>query len=641
MRRHLVAALAVALCLTAGAAACSSDSGPKPTLGKFLELWTQGKVDDAVVQDGTGAAIPAADVAAKIKTLAGDLVPGRATLAANEPTVTGDDATARLDVTWQVAEGVAWKYQTTVALKRVDKQWRVVWSPNVVHPQLRDGDTLAARASPAERGAILDGSGQAIVKSRPVVVVGIQPSLVTNQASLIAALDSAFRSVGVPVSLTDLPGQIAAAKPDGFVTVVTLRRETYDKIRFQIRDLPGTVFQSSTLSLAPTRTFAKALIGSVGEVTKEQLDKNPGRYVVGDQVGQAGLQEEYDQLLRGTSGVRVVIAGRKSSSGTAEAEPELFQARPKAGEPLRTTLDQLVQNAADAALAGQPLRAALVAVRISDGAIVAAANGPDGGAVNLAFTASVPPGSTFKMVTALGLLDRAAVGLDTPVDCPKTYTVAGRTFNNANNFELGSVRFRVDFAKSCNTAFASLAPKLNSDGLTKAAATVGIGTSWNLGTEAFTGSVPANVSAVEAAAAAFGQGQTVVSPLALAAAAAAVARGSWQQPKLFTELPAGAPTPAPGVTTPNGAALNVNSVDALRTMMREVVTVGTANALADVPGEPVYGKTGTAEYDNNPANTHAWTIGWQGDLAFAVFVEKGGSSAATAVPLVETFLRTL
>ena len=76
-------------------------------------------------------------------------------------------------------------------------------------------------------------------------------------------------------------------------------------------------------------------------------------------------------------------------------------------------------------------------------------------------------------------------------------------------------------------------------------------------------------------------------------------------------------------------------------MMREVVTGGTGNALGDVPGAPVHAKTGTAEFDNNPANTHAWTIGWQGDIAFAVFVEKGGTSTATAVPIVEKFLRAI
>jgi cell division protein FtsI/penicillin-binding protein 2 len=628
--------LVIAMTLAAAAAGCSGESGPRPALDAFIKLWTQDKQDGVVLVDSSGASVTAATAGTELKHLAGDLVPGQAKLTPNgDPKADGDQATAPVTVEWTVAKGVVWKYETTIKLNRKDKTWRVIWTPADVHPQLQPGDTLSAHAVAAERGQILDNAGGGIVKPRPVVVVGIQPRLVTNLAALVAALDAAFKSVGVSVSLSDLPAQIAAAKPDAFVTVVTLRREAYDSIRSKIRDLPGTVFQEATLPLAPSRPFARALLGTVGEVTKEQMDKHPGTYVVGDQVGQSGLQGQFDATLRGTSGVKVLISGRK------DGDVELFSTQPVAGQSLKTTLDQRIQNAADAALAGQPNRSALVAVRVSDGAILAAANGPDGGEVNLAFTASVPPGSTFKMVTALGLLDKGAVGLDTVVNCPKTFSVDGRSFANASNFELGAVAFRVDFAKSCNTAFASLADKLDPDGLRKAGAAVGIGTAWNPGADAFTGSVPANASRVEAAAAAFGQGQTVVSPLAMAAATAAVARGSWQPAKLFTELPPGAPAPSAGSTTAAGAALNPASVTALRTLMREVVTAGTATSIADVPGQPVYAKTGTAEFDNNPADTHAWTIGWRGDVAFAVFVEKGGSSSATALPIVERFLRAV
>ncbi len=644
MRRHLAAAFVVALSLVAGLAACSKDSGPEPALQAFLDGWPQSKLDGVAVQDETGATLAAATVVERIKALSGDLAPAAIKARrAGAPTVTGDDASANVDVEWSVASGVDWRYQTVVRMKRQDKTWRVIWTPATVHPDLKAGDRLATRLVKAERGQILDGAGTAIVKARPVVVVGIEPRRVVNRASLIAALDAAFKSAGVSVNLADLPARIAGAKPDAFVDVVTLRREVYDTIRSRIRDLPGTVFRETNLQLGPTRAFARALLGTVGDVQKEQMDASPGTFVVGDQVGQSGLQEEYDAVLRGTSGVKVVVTGRKSADGTAEAELALFSAEPKPGEALRTTLDSQLQSAAEAALAGQPRRAAIVAVRVSDGAIVAAANGPDGGEINLAFTASVPPGSTFKMVTALGLLDAGAVGLNTLVDCPRTFSVAGRQFNNAGNFQLGTVPFHVDFAKSCNTAFASLAPKLGGDGLQKAAASVGIGTTWQLGTEAFTGSVPANASPVESAAATFGQGQTQVSPLALASAAGAVARGSWTQPKLFASPPAGAATPtvgpSAGAITPDGTALNATSAAAVRTMMREVVTAGTASTLVDVPGSPVHAKTGTAEFDNNPAHTHAWTIGWQGDIAFAVFVENGGSSSATAVPIVEKFLR--
>jgi cell division protein FtsI/penicillin-binding protein 2 len=636
--------VALLMCLTVaatGLVACSKQTGPEPVLDAFLQGWTQGKLDGVALVKADGTAVPATEVASEIKTLSGDLPAKIKLTRAGDPSVTGDDATARVQVGWTIAAGVDWTYETTVRLARREDAWRVVWSPETVHPDLVAGDVLDARRIGAERGQILDGAGEAIVRARPVVVVGIEPRRVTDQRFLFQRLDSAFRSVGVTGVLDGVPQRLADAQPTAFVEIVTLRRDAYDRIRPLIHDLAGTVFREETRQLGPNRAFARALLGSVGEVQKEQMDANPGKYLIGDQVGQSGLQEQYDDLLRGTPGVRIVKTHPNGQNASGE-EKELFKADPKAGGSLRTTLDPRVQGAADAALAEVRQRTAVVAVRVSDGAILAVANGPDGGEVNLALTGSVPPGSTFKMVTALGLLDAGAVSLDAPVDCPRTFTVEGRQFKNAGNFSLGRVPFRTDFARSCNTAFASLAPKLGADGLTKAAASVGIGTSWNLGTEVFTGSVPAGAAPVDAAAAAFGQGRTLVSPASLASATSAVARGSWTQPKLFPELPSGAPAPATAAPAPaDGTKLNDASVAALRTMMREVVTVGTATALRDVPGGPVHAKTGTAEFDNNPAHTHAWVIGWQRDVAFAVFVENGGSSSATAVPIAELFLRGL
>jgi cell division protein FtsI/penicillin-binding protein 2 len=634
MRRTTAVLTALTMALT-GLAACSKKAGPEPVLDAFLQGWTQAKLDGVALVAADGSAVPAADVANEIKALSGNL-PTRIKLTrVGAATVENDQASAKVKVDWSLAAGVTWGYETTVRANRRDDAWRVVWSPEVVHPDLAAGDVLAVRRVGAERGQILDGNGEAIVKARPVVVVGIEPRKVTNQSALLRDLERAFASVDVTGVLDDVPQRIEAAKPDAFVEVVTLRREVYDQIRARIRDLPGTVFREETRQLAPNRIFARALLGTVGEVLKEQMDANPGKYLVGDQVGQSGLQEQYDDHLRGTPGVRVVKIPK-----TGE-EQELFAAEPKAGQSLQTTLDPRVQGAADAALVEVRQRAAVVAIRVSDGAVLAVANGPDGGQVNLALTGSVPPGSTFKMVTTLGLLDAGAVGLDTPVNCPKTFTVEGRSFKNAGDFALGEVPFRTNFARSCNTAFASLAPKLGPDGLTKAAASVGIGTSWNFGTDVFTGSVPSGAAPVDAAAAAFGQGKTQVSPISLAGAVATVARGSWEQPTLLPELPPSAPTPPPGTGPADGTKLNEQSVAALRTMMREVVTRGTATALGDVPGGAVYAKTGTAEFDNNPAHTHAWVIGWQRDVAFAVFVENGGSSSATAVPIAELFLRGL
>ncbi|MFI7510448.1 penicillin-binding transpeptidase domain-containing protein [Micromonospora aurantiaca] len=639
--RHRALAALTAVLVTAGAlTGCSGDDGPETAVEAFLGGWRSGDLQAVGFVEPTGGRLPAGEVTKQIQALAGALAADPPELArTGDITTKGDVATARVKVSWALPGGGTWAYENPVRLKRGgDDRWQVIWEPSVVHEKLESGDKIALRREPAQRAGVLDAAGQPIVAPRPVVRVQLVPGEVDDVPGMVRKLDAAFKAIRPaltpPVDLGDLPKRLKEAKPDGLVEVVTLRDEAYRQIKPRIYDLPGTRFVSEQLMLAPTREFARALLGSVDQATADDLQAHPDRYARGDLVGHGGLQGRYDERLRGVPGV-TVITQRTTPDGKVEPTgTELFRADPKPGQPVKTTIDAATQNAADAALRGQTRRSALVAVRISDGAVLAAANGPGAAGDNLAFTAQVPPGSTFKMVSALGLLDRGAVTPQTTVDCPKTSTVEGRVFKNSDNFELGPVPFATDFAKSCNTAFTALAPKLGPDGLAQAGRTLGLEAAWDLGTDAFTGKISANGSATEQAAAAIGQGTTLVSPLAMASATAAVARGKFEQPKMLLD-------PAPAKPAPAGEALKPESVTALKSMMRGVVTAGSGSALADVPGEPVHGKTGTAEYDNNPAHTHAWFVGWQGDVAFAVFVEQGGAGSKVAAPIAEKFLRGL
>ncbi|MEU8329941.1 penicillin-binding transpeptidase domain-containing protein [Micromonospora sp. NPDC048839] len=637
--RRVAAALTAALLMAGVLAGCSADDGPEGSLDAFLAGWRSGDLQAVGLIDPTGSKLPSTEVSRQIKELSGELAATPPTLTRRgEPKVKADIATTTVQVEWKLPGQTPWTYDREVRLaKGGDDQWQVIWEPKVMHEQLTEGDRLALRRDASTRAGVLDAAGQPIVTPRPVVRVGVQPDGVTDLKKLVKDLDAAFKAIRpalVPgVDLADLPDRVTKAEPGAFVEVVSLREEAYRQIKPRIYDLPGTKFVSDKIDLAPTREFARALLGSVDPAQADDLAAHPDRYVVGDLVGHGGLQGRYDERLRGGPGLTVVVE-RPAEGGKLEPTgTELFRREPQPGQALKTTLDVAVQNAADGALRAEPRRSSMVALRISDGAVLAAANGPGPAGENLAFDAQVPPGSTFKMVSTLGLLDRGAVTLDGPVACPKTFTVDGRSFKNSDNFELGSVPFRTDFAKSCNTAFASLAPKLGGDGLAAAGRSLGLEGQWDLGTDGFTGKVSTGGSPAEQAAASFGQGTTLVSPLAMAGATAAVARGRFEQPKLLID-------PAPAKPAPPGEQLKPESVAALRAMMREVVTTGTGSALKDVPGE-VYGKTGTAEYDDNPAHTHAWFVGWRGDVAFAVFVEKGGASTASAVPIAERFLRAL
>jgi len=627
--RRALATVAAVVMVAGGAAACGKE-GPDDTLAAFLAGWKSGDFAKVGFVTADGSRIAAAQVTDEIAALSGDMPQESLVVSAvGEPTVTGEIASNPIKLDWTLPNGSPWSYQSTVRMtERGSDGWRIVWEPAIVHSELTTGDRLELRRVRAKRAGILDGAAKPIVEPRPVVTIGLDPQRVTDVAGLAGALAAAFKKIKVTVDLKNLKDRLAKAGT-ARVDLVTLRRPDYLKIRDEVRPLDGTTFPEENRDLAPTRAFARALLGTVDPATKEDIDANPDTIAQNDMVGHGGLQQRYDSRLRGTIGQSVVIARRTPDDKVTDVQ--LFSTQPVGGTPVKTTLDVAVQNAADAAVAPEKQPSALVAVRISDSAVLAVANGPDGGTVDTALTGQVPPGSTFKMVSTLGLLQKKAVAPDTVVDCPRTKTVEGREFRNSGRMALGEVPFRTDFAKSCNTAFVNLAPKLGADGLQAAGAALGLGGQWDVGAAAFSGKVSPGGSATELAAATFGQGQTVVSPLAMASATAAVARGKFQQPKVVLD-------PAPANPAADGPALDPAAVEPLRAMMREVVTKGTGTDLRRTPGGPVFGKTGTAEFENGSKETHAWFVGWQGDIAFAVMVQKGGAGADTAVPIVSRFL---
>ncbi|HET8614135.1 MAG TPA: penicillin-binding transpeptidase domain-containing protein [Actinomycetales bacterium] len=540
---------------------------------------------------------------------------------------TGEHATATIAVRRTLPGGTTWAYDLPVTVDEQDGgAWAVPGDARLVHPDLAPGERLRVTREQPRRAEILGGDGKAIVALGDVVDVGIQPKRVSGS---VATLVGKVADI-VGVDPKPLATRVAKADPNAFVDVITLRRSDYDEVRAKLHPLPGVVFRERQQPLAPTKTFARALLGTVGPVTAEIVSDGKGRYRAGDVAGLSGLQREYDEQLAGTAGVSVEALPAQGD----EPARQLFAKDTVPGTPLRLTLDERVQKAADAALtqlrdsSDQP--SALVAVDVKTGAVLAVANSPASG-MDRALLGKYAPGSTFKVVTTLSLLQQGLKPTDT-VACPPTATVEGRTFKNYESEQLGPVPFRTDFAKSCNTAFVGLSKRLGPDDLQRAAASLGIGATWKLGTDAFSGSVPSNDSAVDRAAAAFGQGRTEVSPLALAVATASVARGAYVPPTLVVD----------GTTQSEPAALPKPPIRTLQALMRDVVTGGTGTALRSVPGGPVHAKTGTAEFGSEtPPRTRAWITGWQGDIAFAVLVEEGKSGGTVAGPVAARFLTLL
>ena len=601
--------------------AAQDDRAARATATAFTAAWQGGRLESVPY---AGAA--PADVQRTYAALTKGLTGARPRVRLGRLDRTGSTAFGSVHVSWALPGRGRWEYDVPVKLERSGERWVVrATSPEVgqsLFAPVPATSTLRLQRVPAKRGEVRGPKDTAIVTERPVVDVGVQPSRVEGDAAKLAATLAGLVDVQAPA----LAARITAAEPSAFVDVITLRRSDYDPLRAKLRALPGVVFRERTQSLGPSRDFARALLGSVGPVTAEMLAAGKGRYAAGDLAGLSGLQRRYDERLGGRAGLKVMAV--PASGGPAQ---EVFGEPASDGQLVSVTLDPAVQQAADGALAGSSAEAALVAVDVRTGAVLAVANSPASG-LNRALVGRYPPGSTFKVVSTLALLGKGLTPTET-VSCPPTATVQGRAFRNYEDEKLGPVPFRTDFAQSCNTAFVGLSSRLDDDDLTTTAGALGIGAPWSLGVDAYSGSVPRTTSSVDKAAATFGQGRILVSPLALAVATASVARGSYLAPTLVTEpatqQPAATPLPAAQVTT-------------LRALMRDVVISGTGTALRSVPGAPVSAKTGTAEFGAaSPPATHAWITGWQANVAFAVFVGTGKSGGTVAGPVAARFLTAL
>ena len=649
------AALAAVALLVGGLAACSPHR-PTPDAEAAALASALAGGDFTQVALVAGAPDPAAIAAARTAAFTGLGAVAPQVSVASVTVDAQDDtkATAGLHWVWDLGTAQPWTYDVTAPLQLVDgdggQVWQAQWRTSLLAPDLVGGEVLSTQRVAAGRGAVLAGSGDPIVVPRPVWHIGIDKTHVDA-----AGQDAAARALATALGMdpAGYAAAVAAAGPQAFVEAITVRQDdpAYDVAT--LRTIAGVNAVAGQLPLAPTRLFARPILGQVGPATKEIVDGSGGAIVSGDVTGLSGLQRQYDQQLRGTPGLTVVATD-------GPVTRRLFHVDPVPGVPLQTTLDVSLQNAAEKILAPVAGDAALVAIRPSTGEVLVAASGPNGDGLSTATVGQYAPGSTFKVAGALALL-RAGLTPDSTVPCPPTIAVDGYPFSNVPDYpsaHLGTIALRTAFAHSCNTAFVGQAATVSQDALLAAARSLGLDPAPALGFPAFLGTVPTDSSGTDHAASMIGQGRVLASPLGMATMTASVAAGHTVTPALVKPAAAGAapaggaappPGPAPGATAtstssatepaPPAQPLTQAEADTLRSLMRTVVTDGTATLLTGVPAPDVEAKTGTAQFQTAQGlANHAWLIAIHGDLAVAAFVETGDFGATTAGPLVDAFL---
>jgi cell division protein FtsI/penicillin-binding protein 2 len=624
MRRWLIVAV-VAVVVLAGAGVGAwwllrPKARPEPVAAAYLAAW--GRSDWAAMQAQVAA--PPADFAKQHTEMVERLRVAGASFAPGPATVDDDRAEVPFQARLRLRALGEWPYDGVLRLVRRDDRWRVDWTPATLHPELTAGLRFQRTRTWPDRAPILAADGTELAGPGPVVTVNIVAEGVNDDAQVVDALT---RYAEVPREAARRALADAERRPNQAVAVVTMPRSDYELVRDDLYPVPGLRFQEGVGREDNGPASTRMLLGTVGPVTADDLKRLGGSYQAGDLVGHGnGLEAAFERQLAGIPSGEVRLVGKDGQTAKV-----LHRFTGKDGEAVTTTIDPRAQEAAEAALDPVAKPAALVAIKPSTGELRAVVSTPVQG-YNRALLGRYPPGSTFKVVTAGALL---AGGLrpGDPVDCPKEAKVGGRTFGNFEDEVLGQIPFSSAFANSCNTAFVQQAAKrLDGDELVASAARFGFGLDPSPGIPAVTSRVPPPSDRADLAAEAFGQGRITASPLQMATVAATVANGQWHHPTLVAgeaAEPANPPDP-----------LDPEVATTLRTLMRQVVTSGTA-APAKLPAG-TGGKTGTAEFGTgDPLPTHAWFIGFRGDLAFAVVVEDGGVGGKVAAPVAARFLRGL
>lgn len=654
------AAPALALLLAAGGLAACGPSAPDPQeaadalAGQLGEAASAGDSEAGESEEPLDpfATLPRAAMV-EMTSILGELAEVPHTVVAGEVTQGEGEAegTATVPLTWTFDLGEDFEpymYETEAALVLVEgegedpDEWEVTWSPTMVHPEATATRTFTMTVTEPTRGDIVAVDGTPIVTTRDVWNVGIDKTLIEDPAEL----DTAARALAEALELDPetYAARVASAGERAFVVAITIRQDEADQWNAgELRLMPGVLLQEQELPLAPSATWARPVLGRVGEATAEIIEGSGGEIVAGDLVGLGGLQAAYDEQLRGYEGITISL---EDTEGLLLPQ-DVYVIEPGNDGPLVVTLDVALQTTAEEILSDVPGASGIAAVRPSTGEVLVLASGPGSEGYNTAALGQYPPGSTFKLSTALALL-RAGYSPSDILHCTASATVDGRDFGNFPGYPAaftGDITFAQAIAQSCNTALIHEAGAITAEDLAEAAEALGIGATgpsedgaWDF--PYFSGSVPADATGTSRAASLIGQGEVIVSPLAMAGAAASVAAQRTVVPVLVVEETEG--EVAPALPEPSASApLTADEAAALADMMRQVVENGTSTLLGDVPGEPVHAKSGTAEFGvTGDTGTHGWMIAYQGDLAVAAFVEsaEGAGGAGSAGPLVVEFL---
>jgi penicillin-binding protein 2 len=523
--------------------------------------------------------------------------------------------------------------------------------------------------SPA-RGLIFDRNYKLIVDNKPSYSVTVtKKEFDTTNIDLIANLleddPKDIRSSLKDIEGTNrfIPTRIAR---DVNFKVVSYIEENHDQ-------LSGIDYKIEPIRLYPNKFRASHMLGYINEISKSKLKNQVGNYYnQGDVVGVTGLEAGYEKYLRGEKGYRFILQDSKGRE-VGSLNDGKNDVKAISGYDLILSVDADLQSYAEQLLGDR--KGAIVAVDPNNGEVLTMVSKPDydlnlfSGKItsevwnslntdpdkplfNRATMTRYPPGSTYKMVSAIASLQEGIMNPNSTISCGGSFQYGDRVFHDHGSY--GSIGIPKAIEVSSNVFFYKLVLRIGLANWTKYGKMFGFGqksdidipeeTAGLLPSEQYFNKVygPTGWTQGFVVSLGIGQGELGVSPLQMADYCAILANsGTFYQPHLVKFLK----NPNTGELTPVGYKkrdLDVDKkyFDIVRKGMYNVVNAyGTARSI-HTPFVDIAGKTGTAQ--NPHGRDHSWFIAFapfdNPKIAVCVMVENAGYGAAVAAPIAQRII---
>jgi penicillin-binding protein 2 len=547
----------------------------------------------------------------------------------------------------------------------VMRLWQLQILQGSEYRRISEANRLRIIAIPAPRGIIFDRNGIPLVKNSPYYYASVIPD--EFDKSKVDLLSKVLN-----ISGDEILEKLNKNSPSPFAPIRLKQGLSFHDVAYiesRRSDFPGLIIEVEVSREYIYGDVASHLIGYLGKLTPAQSKDPAFKDVPPDAfIGQWGIEKIFDGSLRGTPGKRVIEVNALGR------EIKLLQVKPPIkGEDITLSLDLNLQKEAEKAFGEKT--GALVAINPINGEILSMISKPSfdpnlftrgisydewvaliqnkkNPMLNRALQSQYPPGSTFKIITAIAGLEQGVITPETKVDCKGGINYGGWHFGCWRKRGHGVISLHRAIVESCDTYFYEVGKRLGIDKIYNYAVNFGLGkktgiefvgerkglipnTKWKLENKKLPWFLGETFNT------AIGQGYVTVTPIQLAVTTGAIVNdGNLYRPTLIKDA-------KPMLS----GKLNVNP---------ETLEI-IKNALAGVVNEPggtgwaakslltnIGGKTGTAQVIATNKNSkslpekfrdHAWFIAFapveKPVIALAVFVEHGGHGGAAAAPIAK------